>query len=144
MRWQHAAVTVLSLLSLSSNAAFAQDSTREQLLQEAVELLREELTSKNELIDSLQRDNADMQARIALLEEVQRQKDAQIALHENNSNLLTRTVDSQQEWITALEESISQRDAAIQTLAEDTRPSALVRLVESLPAVAAILAGLAK
>ena len=140
-----AAIPILLLGLLLTVTAYAQDpSTREESLQEVVQLLREELAAKNAHIDSLELDIADLRSKIALTEQIQQQKDIQINLHQDNNELLRGTVDSQKEWIATLEESISERDAVIAELAKDIRPSVWVRLVESIPAVAAILAGLAK
>lgn len=145
MRCKLAAAIPILLVGLLTGTASAQEpSTREESLQEVVQLLRDELAAKNVHIESLKLDITDLQSKIALMEQIQQQKDIQINLHRDNNELLNGTVDSQKEWIATLQESISARDAVIAELAKDIRPSAWVRLVESIPAVAAILAGLAK
>ena len=144
MRCTRATVIAVLLFGLLTGTASTQEPSTEESLREVVQLFQEELAAKNEHIDGLELDIADLRSKIELMEQIQQQKDIQINLHQENNELLNGTVDSQKEWIATLQESISERDAVIAELAKDIRPSAWVRFVESIPAVAAILAGLAK
>jgi len=64
----------------------------------------------------------------------------ELALTRQNSDLLKQMVAQSQQIAEIQKQSIADRDAAIQQLARGTRESTVMRLVESIPSIAGIIA----
>jgi peptidoglycan hydrolase CwlO-like protein len=119
-----AAVVVMVALS---PAAYAQSDPQTGLAQQAL------LQNYEQQIANLKLIIADKDQKIADLNQ-------QLTLTKQNSDLLQQIVSQNQQIADIQKQSIADRDAVIHQLASGNHNSAVLRLVESIPSIAGIIA----
>jgi len=122
----------IALIAVAALAVLAPDARAQsdaQTLQSQQALLQ----NYQEQIAKLKLVIADKDQNIAAL-------DQQLALTRQNNDLLQKIVSQNQQIADIQKQSIADRDAVIQQLARGSRDSTVLRLVESIPSIAGIIA----
>jgi hypothetical protein len=122
-------IALVAVIALAALAPAARGQSDAQTIQAQQALLK----NYEEQIANLKLIIADKDQKIAAL-------DQQLTLTRQNNALLGQIVSQNQQIADIQKQSIADRDAVIQQLASGTHESTVKRLVESIPAIAGIIA----
>jgi peptidoglycan hydrolase CwlO-like protein len=122
----------IALIAVAALAVLAPDA-RAQSDAQTLQAQQALLQNYQEQIANLKLVIADKDQKIAAL-------DQQLALTRQNNDLLQKIVSQNQQIADIQKQSIADRDAVIQQLARGSRDSTVLRLVESIPSIAGIIA----